>query len=147
MGIVDFRYGSISEYVEGIGAVEVHMCIPAIWRNTLELTDANFKVWNIKRVYTRHVNWALSYLVACAVTSVHINSLGSSLAHSTHLPTHLPTLFQSIDPWVRMPLSTRLPDIPFSLFICASVRSSVRLSVVSTFVCPFCWCSLEDSFI
>jgi hypothetical protein len=44
MEIVDFRYGSFSEYVEGIGAVEVHMCIPAIWRNTLELTGANFKV-------------------------------------------------------------------------------------------------------
>jgi hypothetical protein len=35
MEIVDFRYESISEYVEGIAAFEVHMGIPAIWRNTL----------------------------------------------------------------------------------------------------------------
>jgi hypothetical protein len=44
MGKVDVRYGSISEYVECIGAVEVHTGIPAIWRNTLLLTDASFKV-------------------------------------------------------------------------------------------------------
>ena len=123
---VDVRYGSISEYVEGIGAVEVHMGIPVIWRNTLGLTDAIFKVWNVKKFYTRHVNWAPSYLAACAVTSVLINSLGSSLAHSTHLPTHLPTLFLAIDLWVRMPLSASVPDIPFSLFICASVRPSCQ---------------------
>jgi hypothetical protein len=40
---VDVRYGSISEYVEGIGAVEVRTGIPAIWKDTLELTDSNFK--------------------------------------------------------------------------------------------------------
>jgi len=41
---VDVRYGSISEYVEAIGTVEVHMGILAVWRNTLGLPDANFKV-------------------------------------------------------------------------------------------------------
>jgi hypothetical protein len=41
---LDVGYGSNSEYVEGTGAVEAHMGIPAIWRNTLGLTDANFKV-------------------------------------------------------------------------------------------------------
>jgi hypothetical protein len=40
---VDIRYGSISEYFEDIGAVEVRMGIPAIWKNTLDLTDSNFK--------------------------------------------------------------------------------------------------------
>jgi hypothetical protein len=35
MEIVDFIYEIISEYVEGIAAFEVHMGIPAIWRNTL----------------------------------------------------------------------------------------------------------------
>jgi len=40
---VDVRYRSISEYIEDTGAVEVHMFIPAIWKNTLGLTDANFK--------------------------------------------------------------------------------------------------------
>jgi len=46
---VDFRFGIISEYVEGIGAFEVHMGIPAIERNSLGLTDANFKIWNVKK--------------------------------------------------------------------------------------------------
>jgi len=41
---VDVRYGSICEYVEAIGAVEGHMGVLAVWRNTLGSTDANFKV-------------------------------------------------------------------------------------------------------